>query len=205
MAFQRQLAATVAEVTADMTEAESSLARNLYIRNFPWMSISQGSEITTTFDEVPMHPFRTLGDFAPSVTMHPGESGRSRIGLTPASVSSGFRMEQFTIMPQCAQGRNRSLALLALDPDIAIIANGIAADITLALVAADIAPPQPLADRMLTDPHHLFFGLRCREMLAVWHEPFYILLMLAAWKKAAEESCDARLNNREAKKPRTEH
>ena len=90
-------------------------------------------------------------------------------------------------MPQCAAGRNRSLAA-------SIIIRGIAA-----------APPQPLADRMLTHPRHLFFGLRCREMLAVWHEPFYILLTLAAWKKAAGESCDARLNNRVAKKPRTEH
>ena len=100
-------------------------------------------------------------------------------------------------MPLCAQGRNRSVA--------AFIFYGIAAGITLALAAADIAPPQPLADYMLTHPRHLFFGLRCREMLAVWHEPFYILLTLAAWKKAAGESCDSRLNSRVAKKPRTEH
>ena len=100
----------------------------------------------------------------------------------------------------CSQGRNRSLALLALVPEIAIITQGMRA-----LAAADIAPPQPLADRMLTDPYHLFFNLRCREMLAVWYEPFYIRLVLAAWQKVAEQNCDARLNNREAKKPRKEH
>ena len=205
MTFQRRLAETVAEVTADMTEPEGSLAWNLYRRNIPWMSTSQGSGITTTIDEVPPFPMaigtdmqpQAMAVFAPSVTMHPGTNASSDIRLTPTSVFHAPQMERITIMPLCAQGRNPSVA--------ALLPYGIAADITLALAAADIAPPQPLADNMLTHPRHLFFGLRCREMLAVWHEPFYILLTLAAWKKAAGESCDARLNNRVAKKPRTEH
>ena len=42
-------------------------------------------------------------------------------------------------------------------------------------------------------------------MLAIWHKPFYLRLMLAAWKQVSEENFHGRIRSGEAKKPRTEY
>ena len=60
--------------------------------------------------------------------------------------------------------------------------------------AAEIAP-QPDYEEMLTDlvdPGHIYFRTPCRELMAIWHTPFYLRLMLAAWKHVREGSFYAR-------------
>ena len=126
-------------------------------------------------------------------------------------VTTGFGQVPMPIM--CSQGRNRSSVDLALAPAIDIVSrntmvmNMKRALATRAYLAADIAL-QPISEVMLTDwadPDHLFFNTIGREMMAIWHEPFYLRLMLASWKHITEASYYERLYNREAKKPRTEH
>ena len=83
-----------------------------------------------------------------------------------------------------------------------------------AYLAADIAM-QPDSAEMITaivgpdhkDPNLAAMTARaspCRELAAIWHKPFYLRLMLAAWKQVSEENWRASRACGEAKKPRTE-
>ena len=68
--------------------------------------------------------------------------------------------------------------------------------------AAPIAV-QPNPAEMLTNLYwqdHIFFETPCREVVAIWHKPFVLRLLLAAWRQVKEENC-----NREAKRLRTGH
>ena len=72
---------------------------------------------------------------------------------------------------------------------------------------ADIVQ-QPDSEFMLTHPGGPeFFHTPCRAVLQIWHKPFYLRLMLAAWRQVAaliRLSFYPRGHNRKGKKPRTE-
>ena len=131
-----------------------------------------------------------------------------QVSSTYPQVTTGFG----TVPMPITYSRDRYCnVVLPLNPPIDTvtrnrqIAGVMRAWILLAYEAADIAL-QPDSDVMLTHPDGPdFFNTPCRETMAIWHEPFYLRLMLASWKHVAEASYYERLYNREAKKPRTEH
>jgi hypothetical protein len=59
----------------------------------------------------------------------------------------------------------------------------------VALLRSTAALRQPDYLEMLTnlaDPTGWYFNSSCRDMLAIWFRPFYLRLMLAAWKDVPE-------------------
>ena len=80
--------------------------------------------------------------------------------------------------------------------------------VTLRLYEAAPIAVQPHPAEMLRnidEPDHIFFEAPCREVVAIWHKPFFLRLLLAAWKQVGEENFFVRFRNREAKRLRTEH
>ena len=65
---------------------------------------------------------------------------------------------------------------------------------------------QPEYEQMLTnfaDPECRYFRTSCRDIMAIWWRPFYLRLMLAAWRDVQEKEfadLQARVGYNEARR-----